>query len=157
MYKVGIGYDVHQLKKGEKLILGGIEIESDYGIVGHSDGDVLVHSIIDALLGASSKGDLGSYFPSSDKKWKSFKSLKMLSMIYSEINEQFTVLHLDSIVVLQKPNISNHINEMRSKIADTIQVDLSSISIKATTTDHLGYIGKGKGIASQAIATLILK
>ena len=78
-------------------------------------------------------------------------------MIYSEINEQFTILHLDSIVVLQKPNISNHINEMRSKIADTIQVDLSSISIKATTTDHLGYIGKGKGIASQAIATLILK
>ena len=157
MYKVGIGYDVHQLKKGEKLILGGIEIESDYGIVGHSDGDVLVHSIIDAILGASSKGDLGSYFPSNDKKWKNFKSLKMLSMIYSEIKDQFTVLHLDSMVVLQKPNISNHINEMRSKIADTIQVDLSSISIKATTTDHLGYIGKGKGIASQAIATLILK
>lgn len=157
MYKVGIGYDVHQLKKGEKLILGGIEIESDYGIVGHSDGDVLVHSIIDAILGASSKGDLGLYFPSNDKKWKNFKSLKMLSMIYSEIKDQFTVLHLDSIVVLQKPNISNHINEMRSKIADTIQVDLSSISIKATTTDHLGYIGKGKGIAAQAIATLILK
>ena len=157
MYKVGIGYDVHQLKKGEKLILGGIEIESDYGIVGHSDGDVLVHSIIDAILGASSKGDLGSYFPSNDENWKNFKSLKMLSMIYSEIKDQFTVLHLDSIVVLQKPNISNHINEMRSKIADTIQVDLSSISIKATTTDHLGYIGKGKGIASQAIATLILK
>ena len=157
MYKVGIGYDVHQLKKGEKLILGGIEIESDYGIVGHSDGDVLVHSIIDAILGASSKGDLGSYFPSNDENWKNFKSLKMLSMIYSEIKDQFTVLHLDSIVVLQKPNISNHINEMRSKIADTIQVDLSSISIKATTTDHLGYIGKGKGIAAQAIATLILK
>jgi len=156
MYKVGIGYDVHQLKKGEQLILGGVKIQFDYGIVGHSDGDVLVHSIIDSILGASGQGDIGNFFPSSDARLKNYSSLKMLNTIYNEvIKDNFIVNHIDSVIILQKPKISNFIEEMKSNILSNIDIGKSSISIKATTTDHLGFIGKGKGIACQAIATLI--
>ena len=157
MYKIGIGYEVHKLKEGERLILGGLQIKSNFGIVGHSDGDVLIHSIIDSILGAASKGDLGSYFPSSDQKWKNYSSLKMLSIICSKIENHFIIQHIDSIIILQKPNISSYVNEMKEYIAKTINVDLASISVKATTTDHLGFIGKSKGIACQAIATLMQK
>ncbi len=158
MYKVGIGYDVHQLKKGEQLILGGVSIDSDYGILGHSDGDVLVHSIIDSILGASAQGDIGTFFPSSDSRWENYSSLKMLNTIYDKaIKDKFIINHIDSVIILQKPNISNFIEEMKSNILSNIDIDKSSISIKATTTNQLGFIGKGKGIACQAIATLINK
>ncbi len=158
MYKVGIGYDVHQLKKGEQLILGGVSIDSDYGILGHSDGDVLVHSIIDSILGASAQGDIGTFCPSSDSRLENYSSLKMLNTIYDKaIKDKFIINHIDSVIILQKPNISNFIEEMKSNILSNIDIDKSSISIKATTTDQLGFIGKGKGIACQAIATLINK
>tara|TARA_B100001250_G_scaffold284242_1_gene246319 strand:+ start:1018 stop:1491 length:474 start_codon:yes stop_codon:yes gene_type:complete len=157
MYKIGIGYDAHRLEKGEKLILGGVDIKNEFGIIGHSDGDVLVHSMIDAILGASAKGDLGNFFP-SDPQWKNYSSLKMLNIIYNnEIKDEFIINHIDSVVILQKPNISSFIEEMRSNIISNLDLDDSGLSIKATTTDYLGFIGQGKGIACQAIATLIKK
>ena len=116
MYKVGIGYDVHQLKSGESLILGGVDIEFDKGISGHSDGDVLTHSIIDSILGASSNGDIGKHFPSSDEKWKNFSSLKMLGLIYSDlITRDFKIEHIDAVLILQEPNLSSFIDKMKSK------------------------------------------
>ena len=158
MYKVGIGYDVHQLKSGESLILGGVDIEFDKGISGHSDGDVLTHSIIDSILGASSNGDIGKHFPSSDEKWKNFSSLKMLGLIYNDlIMRDFKIEHIDAVLILQEPNLSSFIDKMKSNILEKLNNEECTVSIKATTTDYLGFIGEGKGIACQAIATLIKK
>tara|TARA_B100000941_G_scaffold79063_1_gene54128 strand:- start:2209 stop:2685 length:477 start_codon:yes stop_codon:yes gene_type:complete len=158
MYKVGIGYDVHQLKSGESLILGGVDIEFDKGISGHSDGDVLTHSIIDSILGASSNGDIGKHFPSSDEKWKNFSSLKMLGFIYNDLIKQYyRIEHIDAVLILQEPNLSRFIDEMKSNILENLNNEKCTVSIKATTTDYLGFIGEGKGIACQAIATLIKK
>ena len=158
MYKVGIGYDVHQLKSGESLILGGVDIEFDKGISGHSDGDVLTHSIIDSILGASSNGDIGKHFPSSDEKWKNFSSLKMLDLIYKDlIMRDFKIEHIDAVLILQEPNLSRFIDKMKKNILENLNNEKCTVSIKATTTDYLGFIGEGKGIACQAIATLIKK
>ena len=158
MYKVGIGYDVHQLKSGESLILGGVDIEFDKGISGHSDGDVLTHSIIDSILGASSNGDIGKHFPSSDEKWKNFSSLKMLGLIYSDlIMRDFKIEHIDAVLILQEPNLSRFIDKMKKNILENLNNEKCTVSIKATTTDYLGFIGEGKGIACQAIATLSKK
>ena len=158
MYKVGIGYDVHQLKSGESLILGGVDIEFHKGISGHSDGDVLTHSIIDSILGASSNGDIGKHFPSSDEKWKNFSSLKMLGFIYNDlIKRDFKIEHIDAVLILQEPNLSRFIDKMKSNIIESLNTEKCTVSIKATTTDYLGFIGEGKGIACQAIATLIKK
>ena len=158
MYKVGIGYDVHQLESGESLIIGGVDIDFDKGISGHSDGDVLTHSIIDSILGASSNGDIGKHFPSSDEKWKNFSSLKMLSFIYNDlIKRDFKIEHIDAVIILQEPNLSRFIEKMKSNILENLNNEKCTVSIKATTTDYLGFIGEGKGIACQAIATLIKK
>ena len=158
MYKVGIGYDVHQLKSGESLILGGVDIEFDRGISGHSDGDVLTHSIIDSILGASSNGDIGKHFPSSDEKWKNFSSLKMLGLVYNDlIMRDFKIEHIDAVLILQEPNLSRFIDKMKSNILENLNNEKCTVSIKATTTDYLGFIGEGKGIACQVIATLIKK
>ena len=158
MYKVGIGYDVHQLKSGESLILGGVDIEFDKGISGHSDGDVLTHSIIDSILGASSNGDIGKHFPSSDDKWKNFSSLKMLGFIYNDlIKRDFKIEHIDAVLILQEPNLSRFIDKMKKNILENLNNEKCTVSIKATTTDYLGFIGEGKGIACQAISTLIKK
>ena len=155
MIKTGIGYDVHQLSEGEKLILGGVVIPSEVGAVGHSDGDALIHSIVDALLGAANLGDIGQLFPSEDDQWKDVDSLHFLNIVGEKVRgAEFEINHIDSIIVLQKPKLAGFIQEMKYKIADALQIDESSVSVKATTTDHLGYIGEGKGIAAQAIATL---
>ena len=158
MYKVGIGYDVHQLESGESLIIGGVDIDFDKGISGHSDGDVLIHSIIDSVLGASSNGDIGKHFPSSDEKWKNFSSLKMLSFIYNDlIKRDFKIEHIDAVIILQQPNLSRFIEKMKINILENLNNEKCTVSIKATTTDYLGFIGEGKGIACQAIATLSKK
>lgn len=155
MIKTGIGFDVHPLAEGEKLILGGIEIPFEKGTKGHSDGDVLIHAIVDALLGSAALGDIGSFFPSDDNRWKDTDSRKFLSHALEEINKAgLELTHVDSTVILQEPNLSEHIPQMRYQIAYTLQVDESAVSIKATTTDHLGLIGKGDGVAALAIATL---
>lgn len=155
MIKTGLGYDVHQLAEGKKLILGGVEIPSEMGAVGHSDGDALVHAIVDALLGAANLGEIGKLFPSEDDQWKDADSLHFLNVAGEKVRSTgFEICHIDSIIILQKPKLSGFIPEMKYKIAYTLQLDESQVSIKATTTDHLGYIGEGKGIATQAIATI---
>ena len=155
MIKTGIGYDVHQLAEGEKLILGGVEIPSEVGAVGHSDGDALLHAIVDALLGAAALGDIGQFFPSEDDQWKGADSLHFLNVAGEKVrNAGFEINHIDSIIILQKPKLAGFIPEMKYKIAYTLQMDEGQVSIKATTTDHLGYIGEGKGIAAQVIVTI---
>lgn len=155
MIKTGIGYDVHQLAEGEKLILGGVEIPSEVGAVGHSDGDALLHAIVDALLGASGLGDIGQLFPSEDDQWKDADSLNFLNVVGEKVRSAgFEINHVDAIIILQKPKLAGFIPEMKYKIAYTLQLDEGQVSVKATTTDHLGYIGEGKGIAAHAIATI---
>jgi len=155
MIKTGIGYDVHKLDLDSKLILGGVEIPSEFGSVGYSDGDVLIHAIVDSILGASSLGDIGQLFSSSDSKWKNANSMIFLQLTVEKVQlAGFKINHIDSVIILQEPKLSAYINKMRSNISDIIKVDISQISIKATTTDYMGYIGKGKAIAAQAIATL---
>ena len=155
MIKTGIGYDAHKLALKSKLILGGIEIRSKIGSVGHSDGDVLIHAIVDSILGASSLGDIGQLFSTSDSKWENANSMIFLELTVEKVQlAGFKINHIDSVIILQEPKLSAYINKMRSNISDTIKVDMSQISIKATTTDYMGYIGKGKAIAAQAIATL---
>ena len=155
MIKTGIGYDVHKLDLDSKLILGGVEIPSEFGSVGYSDGDVLIHAIVDSILGACSLGDIGQLFSSSDSKWKNANSMIFLQLTVEKVQlAGFKINHIDSVIILQEPKLSAYINKMRSNISDIIKVDISQISIKATTTDYMGYIGKGKAIAAQAIATL---
>ena len=155
MVKTGIGFDAHQLKKGEKLVIGCVKIESPVGSVGHSDGDVLTHAIIDAILGAASLGDIGKFFPSEDIKWKNMDSSIFLSTIKKKLlKTSFIISHIDSVVILQQPKLKDYIDEMRKNISSILDIDIAQISIKATTTDYLGYIGKGKGIAAQSVVTL---
>ena len=155
MIKTGIGYDVHQMAKGEKFILGGVEIPSEVGAVGYSDGDALVHAMVDALLGAASLGDIGKFFPSKDDQWKDVDSLHFLNVVGEKVRGAgFQINHIDAIIIFQKPKLAGFIPEMKYKIAYTLQLEKGQVSVKATTTDHLGYIGEGKGIAAQAIATI---
>ncbi len=153
--KTGIGYDAHQLAKGYSLVIGGVTIDSEKGSVGHSDGDALVHAIVDAILGAAGLGDIGQFFPSDDDQWKGMSSLHFLGDAVKRVMDKgWEISHVDSIVILQSPRLAEFIPQMCYKIAYTLQTDESCVSVKATTTDHLGYIGKGDGWAAQAIVTL---
>ena len=155
MIKTGIGYDVHKLAMGRKLVIGGLEIPSEFGAVGHSDGDVLLHAIVDSILGGSSLGDIGQHFSSEDNKWKDMNSMIFLENVNEKVKSVgFRINHIDSVIILQEPKLTGHIITMRSNIANTIKIDKSQISIKATTTDYIGNIGKGNAIAAQAITTL---
>ena len=155
MVRTGIGYDVHQLAAGEKLVIGGIEIPALSGSVGHSDGDGLIHAIVDALLGAAALGDIGQFFPSDDNKWENVNSDQFLISVTNQIRSaNFEISNIDATILLQKPKLSNFIYQMRYNLASHMQLDASQLSIKATTTDHLGYIGRGEGWAVQAICTL---
>ena len=155
MIKTGIGYDVHKLALNSKLILGGVEIPSEFGSVGHSDGDVLIHAIVDSILGACSLGDIGQLFSSGDSKWKNANSIIFLKLTVEKVQSSgYKINHIDSVIILQEPNLSAYIKKMRSNISEIIKVDISQISIKATTTDYMGYIGEGNAIAAQAITTL---
>jgi 2-C-methyl-D-erythritol 2,4-cyclodiphosphate synthase len=151
----GIGFDVHRLVTGRRLVIGGVEIPSEAGSLGHSDGDVLLHAMVDAILGAANLGDIGTWFPSDDQRWKDADSKQFLATAMEKARQEgFELDHLDSIVLLQKPALRDFIPQMRYLIAYTLQVDESCISIKATTTDRLGFIGEGRGVAAQAVATL---
>ena len=146
-YRIGNGIDVHPLVKEKKLILGGVHIENKFGCDGYSDGDVLVHSIIDALLGAVQKGDIGDYFPSFDEKYKDISSISLLPKI-KEIISPWHLENIDSTIILQSPILKPYIQDMKNNLyKDSILFNRHSISIKATTTDHLGFIGRGEGIA----------
>ena len=153
--KVGHGIDVHQLKLGEPLYLGGIKIDSDLGIVGHSDGDIVIHAIVDAILGALAKGDIGTFFPSTDKKIKNISSVFFLEKTLKMMDDLgFFISNIDVNIVLQKPHINSYVPSIRENLSKIINIHIDNISVKATTTDHLGFIGKEKGVMSTA--TLLL-
>lgn len=153
--RVGIGYDVHKLVEGRKLIIGGISIPFEKGLMGHSDADVLVHAIMDAILGAAALGDIGKHFPDTDIKYEGADSMKLLKEVNIMIEDRgFKINNIDSIIIAQKPKMAPYIDEMINNITEVLNIDKEGINIKATTTERLGYEGKGKGIAAQAIVSL---
>jgi 2-C-methyl-D-erythritol 2,4-cyclodiphosphate synthase len=153
--RVGIGYDVHKLETGRLLILGGIRIPFEKGLLGHSDADVLVHAICDALLGAAGLGDIGLHFPDSDARYKDISSLILLTRTCEKVRAKgFAIGNIDSIVFAQAPEISPHRQSMREKLAATMDVDAGSVNVKATTTEGLGLIGAGEGIAATCVALI---
>ena len=154
--RTGLGYDVHRLVAGEELWLGGIRIEHDKGLSGHSDADVALHALTDALLGAIGDGDIGSHFPPSDPQWKGARSSQFLEHAVKLVAAQgYAVGNVDLTIICEEPKIGPHRPAMRQRIADLLGVDIESVSVKATTTERLGFTGRGEGIAAQAIATLI--
>ena len=155
MVRSGIGFDVHQLKSGLDLYVGGIKINADFGSLGHSDGDALIHAIVDALLGAAGLGDIGKYFPSNQEKWEGVKSELFLSKTKNLLSNQgIQICNIDSTVILQKPKIEKYIPEIRNNISNILDINEKVVSIKATTTDYLGYVGKSKGWSVMSIATI---
>jgi len=154
--RVGFGYDVHRLKDGRKCILCGVEIPSDFGPDGHSDADVAVHALIDALLGAVALGDIGTHFPDTDEKWKNADSIKMLQSTFSLISSMgYHLGNADITIVMESPKLSPYIEKMRSSLAKAMDVDISNISVKATTEEKLGFTGEGAGVSSSAIVLLL--
>ncbi|MBO9504805.1 bifunctional 2-C-methyl-D-erythritol 4-phosphate cytidylyltransferase/2-C-methyl-D-erythritol 2,4-cyclodiphosphate synthase [Qipengyuania flava] len=154
--RVGMGYDVHRLAEGEELWLGGIRIEHERGLAGHSDADVALHAIVDALLGAIANGDIGSHFPPSDPLWKGASSDRFLAHAARLVTDAgYAVGNIDLTIICEAPKIGPHRQAMRERIADLLGVDINAISVKATTTERLGFTGRGEGIAAQAIASVI--
>ena len=153
MIRVGLGYDVHRLTEGRKLILGGVDIPFERGLLGHSDADVLLHAIIDALFGAAALGDIGSPFPDTDPRYKGADSLKLLEEVGNLLAAKgYVVGNVDATIVAQKPKMLPHIPQMRENIARVLRVDIDQINVKATTEEHLGFTGSGQGISSYAVA-----
>lgn len=153
--RVGFGYDVHRLVNGRPLILGGVEIPYEKGLLGHSDADVLVHSVMDALLGAAGAGDIGRHFPDSDERYKGIKSLILLSRVGEILNEKgFSVGNIDAVVVTQQPKLAPYMEEMKLNMAKALAIDPARINVKATTTEGLGFTGTGEGIAAYGTALL---
>ncbi len=158
MYKIGYGFDAHRFSKDTKLIIGGVEIPFEYGLKGHSDADVLSHAICDALLGALGEGDIGSHFPDSDPKYKSISSLVFLEETMTLLNERgFEIENMDSVIVCEKPKIAPHIEHIKETLSQVLGISAKSLGIKATTTDQMGFTGRGEGIAVHAVALIKTK
>lgn len=156
MTRVGLGYDIHRLEEGRELILGGVRIPFELGLAGHSDADVLLHSICDALLGALALGDIGQHFPNTDIQYRGISSLLLLEKVNLLIrNQGFIVNNVDAVIVAEKPKLSAFITAMRENIARTLGIDIECVSIKATTAERLGSIGQGKGIAAEAVVSVL--
>ena len=156
-FRVGHGYDVHRLVAGRKLILGGVNIPYDFGLEGHSDADVLVHAIMDAILGAMGLGDIGRHFPDTSDEFAGISSLVLLERVRNVMAErEATLVNVDSTIVMQRPQIAPYINEMVANIADTLGVDHTAINVKATTEEHLGFTGNGDGAAAHAVALITI-
>jgi 2-C-methyl-D-erythritol 2,4-cyclodiphosphate synthase len=154
--RIGQGFDVHQLVEGRKLIIGGVEIAYDKGLLGHSDADVLLHAICDALLGAAALGDIGRHFADTDARFKNIDSRILLREVAHLVREQgFRVGNVDATIIAQAPKMAPHIAHMVANIAADLRVEKSAINVKATTTEKLGYTGRGEGIAAQAVALLL--
>jgi len=154
--RIGNGYDVHQLVTGRKLILGGVEIPHRLGLLGHSDADVLVHAIMDAILGALALGDIGKHFPDTDPQYAGISSIALLQHVLSLMSRHhYKIGNLDAVVMCEKPKLAPHIQSMREKIAASLACDISLVSIKATTTEKLGFVGREEGIAAQAVVLLV--
>ena len=154
--RIGHGYDVHLLVEDRKLILGGVEIPYKKGLLGHSDADVLLHAISDALLGAAALGDIGKHFPDTNPEYKGVDSRKLLRHVVNLINEKgYTVGNIDCTVIAQRPKLKDYIEDMRKNIADDCKVELSCVNVKATTEENLGFTGDGSGISAHAVCILI--
>lgn len=153
MVRIGTGYDVHALGEGLPLWIGGVRIEHTHGLIGHSDADVLLHAICDALLGAAALGDIGKHFPDTDPQYKGISSLKLLAHVGHLLSSNgYRIGNIDSTVVAQRPKLAPHIDNMRRNIASTLGIDIDQVSVKATTTEHLGFEGRMEGISAQAVA-----
>ena len=154
--RIGHGYDVHRLVEGRKCIIGGVEIPYDKGLLGHSDADVLLHAIMDALLGAAGLGDIGRHFPDTDQKYKGIDSMLLFRHVIALLKENgFSVNNISAIVIAQKPKLKPYIEEMNKNIAVNAGIELSKVNIAATTTEHLGFEGREEGISAQATVTII--
>ena len=154
--RIGQGFDVHQLVEGRRLIIGGVEIPYDKGLLGHSDADVLLHAICDALLGAAGLGDIGRHFADTDAQFKNIDSRILLRETLHLVRKQgFRVGNVDATLIVQAPKMAPHIPQMVAHIADDLRVERSAVNVKATTTEHLGYAGRGEGIAAQAVVLLL--
>lgn len=155
MIRIGIGYDVHPLVEGRKLILGGVEIPFEKGLKGHSDADALLHAISDAFLGAVALGDLGKHFPDTDPKYKGVSSLKLLEEVYQKISDLgFSVSNIDSILITERPKLADHIPLMRENIAQCLKIKFDQVSVKATREEGLGFTGREEGIAAKAVVLI---
>ncbi len=153
--RVGIGYDVHKLVEGRKLILGGVEIPYEKGLLGHSDADVIVHAIMDALLGAAALGDIGQHFPDTDPAYEGISSIELLSKVGELLEEKdYEVVNIDSIIIAQQPKMMPHLEEMMRNVAGALGIEEGQVSVKATTEEHLGFTGRGEGIAAQAVCCI---
>ena len=156
--RIGHGYDVHRLTEGRPLILGGVHIPYERGLLGHSDADVLAHAVMDALLGAAALGDIGGLFPDSDERWRGADSLRLLKQVTALLAENgWEIGNVDATVLAQAPKLAPYIPEMRQKLAAAMGVDASQVSVKATTEEHLGFTGAGEGMACHAVALLTEK
>ena len=153
--RIGHGYDVHKLVVGRKLILGGVEIPHDMGLLGHSDADVLIHAIMDALLGAAGLGDIGFHFPDTDKKHEGINSLKLLKKVYRMLKEKgYEIQNIDSTIIAQKPKLSSYIDKMRKNISEVCELEIDKINVKATTEESLGFTGRLEGISAHAVCII---
>ena len=153
--RIGSGYDVHKLVEGRKLILGGVQIDFDKGLLGHSDADVLTHAIMDALLGAAGMGDIGKHFPDNDDNYKDISSMKLLyQVLYLLKKQNYSIINIDATIIAQKPILSAYMDAMKKNIADVLEINESQVNIKATTEEGLGFTGAGLGIAVNAVCLI---
>ena len=156
--RIGHGYDVHRLTEGRPLILGGVTVPYERGLLGHSDADVLAHAVMDALLGAAARGDIGGMFPDSDERWRGADSLRLLEQVTARLAENgWAIGNVDATVLAQAPKLAPHIPEMRRRLAAAMCIDVTQVSVKATTEEHLGFTGAGEGMACHAVALLTEK
>lgn len=156
--RIGHGYDVHRLTEGRPLILGGVTVPYERGLLGHSDADVLAHAVMDALLGAAALGDIGGMFPDSDEHWRGADSLRLLEQVTARLAENgWAIGNVDATVLAQAPKLAPHIPEMRRRLAAAMCIDVTQVSVKATTEEHLGFTGAGEGMACHAVALLTEK
>lgn len=154
--RVGLGYDVHKLVEGRKLIIGGVNVPHEKGLLGHSDADVLIHAVMDSILGALALGDIGKHFPDTDEKYKGADSMKLLEFVYNLINEKgYDIGNIDCTIIAQSPKMAPHIQNMRANIAKALNTSIEDINVKATTEEGLGFTGAKEGIAAQSICLLV--
>lgn len=153
--RIGIGYDVHRLVEGRRLFLGGVEVPFDKGLLGHSDGDVLIHAISDAILGAISEGDIGIHFPDSDESIKGIESVKILTHVRELARKKgYNIVNIDAVIITEEPKVSLYRERIKARLAEILEIDIASVSVKGKTTEGLGFTGRKEGIAVQAVALL---
>ncbi len=156
--RIGVGYDIHRLVEGRKLVLGGVEIPFEKGLLGHSDSDVLTHAICDALLGAAGLGDIGTHFPDNDPRWAGASSLEFLARVVELVNEKgYRVANIDATVMAERPRLMPYVQMMREKLASVLQIDVDQVNVKAKTNEGLESVGRGEAMAAQAVALLIIR